>query len=136
MQKSFLFIEKGSPQIPPVTDQSHISVFSKIFEKLMDRRLHKFVDGMDAFYPLQSGFRERHSANNALISMTETIRNNIDNGNYMCGVFIDLKKAFHKVTRSILLKEMEHYGVRGIALNWFASHLSNRKQHVSVNGCL
>ena len=28
--------------------------------------------------------------NHALISMTETIRNTIDNGNYGCGVFTDL----------------------------------------------
>ena len=29
---------------------------------------------------------------------------------------------------------MEHYDVRGIALNWFASYLANKKQYVSVNG--
>ena len=52
---------------------------------------------MDAFYPLQFGFIERHSTNHALTSMTETIRNTIDNGNYGSGVFIDLKKAFDTV---------------------------------------
>ena len=82
---------------------------------------------MNAFYPLQFGFRERHSTNHALISMTETIINTTDSGNYACGVFIDLKKAFDTVVHSILLTKMEHYGVRGIVLNWFASYLTKRK---------
>ena len=29
---------------------------------------------------------------------------------------------------------MEHYGVRGIALDWFTSYLSDRKQYLSVKG--
>ena len=66
--------------------------------------------------------------------MLESIKRNIDNGNYGHGVFIDLKKAFDTINHSILLKKMEHYGIRGIALNWFTSNLSNKKQFLSVNG--
>ena len=100
----------------------------------MHRRLYDFQDKLNIFYPLQFGFREKHSTNYALISMTEAIRNTIDNKKYGCGVFIDLKKAIDTVNHSILLRKLEHYGIRGVALDWFTSYLLGRKQYVSVNG--
>ena len=37
---------------------------------------------------------------------------------------------------TVSLKKLDHYGVRGIPLQWFWSYLSGRKHYVSVAGNL
>ena len=63
----------------------------------------------------------------------EEIRENLDNKTFACGVFIDLEKAFDTVNHSILLGKLEHYGIRGIANDWFRSYLTSREQRVKLN---
>ena len=58
----------------------------------------------------------------------------INNGNHGCGIFTDVKKAFDTVNHTILLKKLEHYGIRGVPLQWLDLYLSARKQYASVNG--
>ena len=69
-----------------------------------------------------------------MISLAEAIRYTLDNKKYGCGVFVDLQKAFDSVNHNILLSKLEHYGIRGDDLLWFASYLSDRYQYISVNG--
>ena len=83
------------------------------------------------FFQNQFGFRKNNSTSFALI---EKIKETIDNTKYGCGIFIDLRKAFDTVNHEILLRKLEHYGIRGMAQNWFKSYLTNRKQYVSLNG--
>ena len=100
----------------------------------MYTRLYKFLDIHNCIYNLQFGFREKHSTNHALFSITEKIRESLDNNNFACGIFIDLQKAFDTVNHDILLQKLNHYGIRGVANAWFKSYLSNRTQFVSING--
>ena len=80
------------------------------------------------------GVRKINSTSLALIQITEKIKESIDNRKYGCGIFIDLHKAFDTVNHSVLLRKLEHYGIRDIALQWFKSYLDNRKQHVYITG--
>ena len=75
---------------------SLLSVFGKLFEKLMFKRLHEYLDNPNIFYHLDFAFREKYSTNHKLISMTESIKSTIDNGNYGCGVFILFSTNFLK----------------------------------------
>ena len=68
------------------------------------------------------------------MEITEKIKESIDKGKYGCGIFIDLRKAFDTVNHIILVNKLEHYGVRGILLEWFKSYLTGRKQYVFHNG--
>ena len=87
----------------------------------------------NSIYPIQFGFRQKYSTTHALISLTEDIRKNLDERNISCGIFVDLQKAFGTVKHDILLAKLEHYGICGLANEWFRSYLSNRKQYISIN---
>ena len=113
---------------------SLLSNISKIFENLMQSRLHSFLEKFQCLYKLQFGFRNKHSTTHTLIDIVETIRKTIDDGNYACGVFIDLQKAFDTVNHKILITKLRYYGIRGTPLNWFQTYLNNRSQFVSING--
>ena len=58
----------------------------------------------------------------------------LDKGNYVFGIYIDLKKAIDTVQHDILLSKLQHYGICGIAFEWFRSYLAKRKQYVIANG--
>ena len=111
-------------------------MLSKLLEKLMYKRLINFIEKHRILYNEQYGFRKNYSTEMAITTLTTKITEAIENNEFTVGMFLDLYKAFDTVNHSILIGRLEHYGIRGIALEWFKNYLTNRSQIVKYNNVL
>ena len=107
---------------------------AKTFEKLLYKYLINFLNIKDTVYKNQFGFREKHSTQQAIISLVEKIADSWDSEDIVIWVFLDLKKAFDTVSHDILLKKLYAYEIRGNAFKLLKSYLTNRTQFVVYDG--
>ena len=110
---------------------SLLSIFSKIFERLM---LPKLLTSLTPIIPdFQFGFRHLHSCQQQLHRVVEDILETFENQQVCRGVFLDTQQAFDRVWHSGLLFKLKpllsdtHYRV-------VQSFLSNRTFHVKCGG--
>ena len=113
---------------------SFLSNIEKIIEKVMSKKLPNFLDINNLIYSLQFDFLQKCSTTHALINLTESIVQALDEDNFGFGIFVDLQKAFDTVNRKILLHKLEFCGIHGVCNNWFKSELPYRTKFVSING--
>ena len=122
-----------------VSNYRHISllpILSKIFEKLMYKRLIDFISKNNILTQNQYGFQVNRSTELALNAIINNIVNSFEKKESAYCIFLDFAKAFNTVNHDILLKKLEHYGIRGTPLNWFKSYLYDRQQLTEINDTL
>ena len=111
---------------------SVLSPISKIIEKCMKERILNFIEHKNLFAENQYGFRNKHSTEHALINFMDYVTEELEKGNSIIGVYLDIKKAFDSVNFQILFKKLSRYGIRGQPLALIQSYLTNRKQKVKL----
>ena len=100
---------------------------SKLLEKVIYARTYSFLQTTEQLYESQYGFRKGHSCKYAISELVSAILKNKETNKYTVSLFLDLSKAFDSLKHDTLLKKMELYSVRGVALNWYTSYLSSRQ---------
>ena len=107
---------------------------SKIIEKHVYENFFKYLTTHNLITPFQSGFMKYNSCETGLTSVVNKWYSEIDRGNLVGTVNIDLSKAFNLLNHDILLAKLKCYGVSENTLKWFKSYLSDRRQYVHFNG--
>ena len=113
---------------------SLLPTFSKIIEKLIYNKVFEFLVRYQILFETQYGFRKDRGTTHATLDFIKTIEEAIESNQFAIGVFCDLSKAFDTLNHDILLRKLDHYGIRGKANLWFRSYLTNRRQYVELNG--
>ena len=102
---------------------------SKIFEKIVYKRVYSYLLKFKLLLPNQFGFQCGVSTSHAISAVYDDLLNNAVKKYYSCCLFLDLSKAFDTVDHNILLGKMSHqFGIRGLANKFFENYLSNRFQ--------
>lgn len=115
---------------------SLLPVISRIFEKLIYRRLMDYFEKRCFFHSSQFGFRKNMSTEHALLFLTTFVNDCLDSGLKVGSIFLDIMKAFDCVDHKILLAKLENAGIRFKSLNLIASFLEGRMQRVRLGTVL
>ena len=104
-------------------------MISKILEKIV-----YFLDISGQLYSSQYGFRSKHRCENVISELIGHIVKGHERQEHTAAIFLDLSKAFDTLDHELLLQKLEIYGIRGIALDWFSSYLTDHTMRVKYHG--
>ena len=112
---------------------SLLLTISKLLEKIMYSRTYEFLTQNESLYESQYGFRKKHSCEHAITELVGQIAKSLENKQYTIAVYLDLSKAFDTLSHHVLYEKLDKYGIRGVALSWYKSYLTNRTMQAKCN---
>ena len=129
-------IHKGnSKSLPvnyrPIALTSHLI---KIFEKIVRKRMVKYLEQHNLLNTSQHGFRQGHSCLSQLLQHHDKVLSLLEDGYNVDVIYLDFSKAFDKLDFNITMKKLKNLGISGKLGKWLHSFLTERNQIVVVNG--
>ena len=130
-------IPKGPPSssVANYRQISITSVLSKVFERLVLVRFGRFMELSGVLLTTQFAYRKGLGTCDALLCVSHTLQCALERGQEARIVQIDFRAAFDRVNHRGILYNLCSVGIGGSVLSTLTQFLSDRSQHVLVDGC-
>ena len=97
-----LYKEGNATEIINYRPISTLSIYSKIFEKLLHKRMSSFLAKYEIIKPSQFGFQTNKSTSDAVIDFLENIHDAFKDNKHYLAIYLDFSKAFDTICHDIL----------------------------------
>lgn len=106
---------------------SILSIFSKIFERIVYNKIMNYLLKYRILSVAQHGFLQGRSTETASCQFLNYVCKSIDEGKHVVSIFFDLSIAFDTINKEFLISKLYNLGIRGSMLSWIESYMTNRK---------
>ena len=131
LKNRLLTLHELYPSFRPV---SNLMFVSKATEKAAATQLWEYFCSNGLNEELQPAYKANHSCETALIRVQDDVPKAIDSHRGVLLLLLDLSAVFDIVDLDILPGRLStRFGVKGKALDWLRSYLTNRTQLVKVD---
>ena len=113
---------------------SLLSVVSKLMERIVARRLYRYVERENVLPEYQSGFRQGHSTVNLLAELQQEAHSAFARRESLLFVMLDIEKAYDRAWRPGIMRRLRDIGVDGRMLVWIRDFLGERRARVVLDG--
>ena len=84
---------------------------------------------------MQFDFRSNYSTTDELLFATESIRQSLDQNQFVAAALLGVSKAFVSISHGILFEKLEELNFGSNALSMMKSYLTERYQKVTLPNC-
>ena len=108
------------------------SCICKLMEKIINKRLAFTLEEIRYFSPYQYGFRKNRTTIDPLLSLQSDIYEAYARGEYLVAIFFDIKKAYDRTWKHLILKRLQSAGLRGHLMHFVRNFLNDRNIRVRI----
>ena len=129
-----VFKGKGSPsEMKNYRPISLLPCVSKIFEKVIFKRIYDHITSQHLLTDYQSGYRPGHNTELQLAYLTDKLYKALDQSEDFTIIYLDISRYFEKIWHAGLLAKCKYeFGIEGRVLCWLESYLDDRSQMVQI----